>query len=292
MRIRAIFTKRLVLAVALAIVFGAPVSARASGIFGPGYGAKVTFADAGSGYTPAGIAFDGTNYWSVDAGTSLLTNQALYDGTGSLVNTYAPGLDFRSIFTDASGGVFARQMADSAIYQQTSPGVFVPTGVTLADPVAPQAQVVLSGDKTEYVSMVDGVVYRWDLAGNSLTSVPLAGFGADTQDDYPQNRAIAAVGDYWLTYDNQKLTAWDHSGNLAGSAILHAAGTSFGSNYSLSFANGMAFVYDGTDGLWRGYDIFGKPIGLPEPGSLTLLILGLASCGGAAWRKRRRPAQH
>ena len=58
-----------------------------------------------------------------------------------------------------------------------------------------------------------------------------------------------------------------------------------------AYANALRapFVFDGADGRWRGYDIFGQPTGLPEPGSLTLLIL-LASSVGLARIRRRRAA--
>jgi hypothetical protein len=242
--------------------------ANADGIFGDSYDASFTFQDAlgfGVGATMV-VAFDGTDYWSSAGGYSDAVEYAQYDSSGTLIATYNPHLDFRSIFTDATGQVYARQFDDSTIYLQTVPGTFVTSGVTLApNNLDSQSSVVLNGPETEYVALNYGTVSRWDLAGNSLGTVTLSGFGSISgENSYPQGRGIAAAQTYWLTYDgNRTLSAWDFDGNRVGTTTLNGAGTTFDSNWSLGFANGLVFIVDKAGGTWRGYDVgLGAP---PNP---------------------------
>jgi len=88
------------------------------------YVATQTFLD-GLGTTTMPITFDGANYWSVSGGSSSGNRLARYGTSGNLLATYAPGLDFRSVFTDAAGIVYARAYGSPTIYRQTAPGVLV-----------------------------------------------------------------------------------------------------------------------------------------------------------------------
>jgi hypothetical protein len=232
------------------------------------------------------LAWDGANYWSVTGGGWGGVRQASYGADGSLTANYSPGIDFRSIFTDTAGNVYARGYNSRSIYAQAEPGLFSAV-VTLQDgTLDPQASVVLNSTGTEYLAMSEGVVYRWSLSGIFLGSVGLSGFGAlSGESNYPQNRGIAVWNDYWLTYSDQILSAWDSMGNRVDSTTLMAAGLSADANFSFSVANGMFFVED--DGVWRGYE-FGSSLneaGVPEPA--TAMLMGL---GGLfiAWRLRRR----
>src|SRR5689334_24847318 len=58
--------------------------------------------------------------WNCDWSSDVCSSDLL----GNLQATYAPGLDFRSVFTDPAGNLFARTYASSIIYRQISPGVF------------------------------------------------------------------------------------------------------------------------------------------------------------------------
>jgi uncharacterized repeat protein (TIGR01451 family) len=210
--------------------------------------------------TTMGLAFDGTNYWSCSGGGTNGIRLGQYDASGGSLAGYFPGLDFRSIFTDGNCGVLARVLNDRTIYRMISPGVFTNSGVTLTGgSLDAQSSVVMNGAATEYIATSAGVVSRWSLNGSYLGSVTLQGFGSVSgENSYPQNRGIAAVGNYWLTYNgNRVLSAWDTAGNRVAQSVLFGAGTSSDSSFSFSYCNGKAFVVDNFNGSWRGYDVCG-----------------------------------
>lgn len=181
---------------------------------------------------------------------------AQYDSNGSLLATYAPNLDIRSIFTDCPGNLYARQFASPIIYQQTAPGTFVPFVTLAGGTLDAQSAVVFNTSDTEYIAMSVGTVSRWDGTGTFLGTVALSGYGKRFGESaYPNNRGIAAAGGYWLTYSNRMLSAWDTGGNRVDTTELLNAGTSFDSHFSFSYANGMVFIVDGPGGSWRGYDV-------------------------------------
>jgi hypothetical protein len=219
---------------------------------------NVTFTDAPIA-TPTGITFDGTNYWSCSGGTTSGLRLARYTASGTLLATYAPGLDFRSVFTRADGTVLARAYNSGVIYQQTSPGVFVASGITLAGGTLDmQSSVVLNGAGTEYQAMSGGVVSRWSTNGAYLGSVALSGFGSlSGENTLPQNRGLGVSGNLWLTYNgNGVLSVWDSAGNRVVQAALPGAGTSSESSWGFSFCNGKVFIVDAAGGRWRGYDLY------------------------------------
>lgn len=208
--------------------------------------------------TTTGLAFDGTNYWSCSGGSSTGVRLGRYDASGNLIASYSPGLDFRSVFTDGNCAVLARAHNDRVIYRQVSPGVFTNSGVTLTGGTLDvQSSVVFNGAGTEYIAMSGGVVSRWSVTGSYLGSVTLQGFGTVSgENSSPQNRGIGAVGDYWLTYNgNRVLSVWDTAGNRVVQSTLSGAGTSFESSYSFSYCNNKAFIVDSFSGSWRGYDV-------------------------------------
>ena len=279
---------------ALLLLAAGPATA---GVFtAPSYAADVTFADQ-LGPTTMTIAFDGTGYWSSSGGNTGGVRYARYDAAGNPVATYSPGLDFRSVFTAPGGGtVYARAFSLDTIYQQTAPGVFVPSatlsvpGLAATGPNGDQSAVVFNSAGTELLATTGGVVYRWDLAGNALPSVTLNGFGSlNNEANYPQERGVAAAGGYWLTYSEGVLSAWDPAtGNRLDTTVLTGAGTSFSSYFSLSYANGRVFVVDAPGGTWRGYNVGFAPAAVPEPASLTLLGAGAAGLLGVRLRRRGR----
>lgn len=150
---------------------------------------SISFADQ-LGSTTMTIAFDGTNYWSSSGGGPGGTRYAEYTSSGSLVATFAPGLDFRSVFTDAGGNVYAREYSNPTIFKQTSPGVFAPSGIVLSGgPLDAQSAVVFNGAGTEFIAMQAGTVSRWNTLGTYLGSVTLSGWGSiDGENNYPQYR--------------------------------------------------------------------------------------------------------
>lgn len=235
------------------------------------------------------LAFDGTNYWSSSGGSPGGTRLARYNSSGSLSGAFAPGLDFRSVFTNSAGDVFARAYNDSTIYEQNTPGSFSPSGVTLAaNSLDVQSSVVLNGPNSEFIAQSGGVVRRWDLSGNALSSTSLIGFGSIAgENNYPASRGVAAVGNYWLTYSSGILSAWNSSGIRVDQTQLLLAGTGFDSNFSLSYANGRVFIVDSAGGNWRGYDVgLSQTSPVPEPGSIAMW--GISALGMMFARRKRR----
>jgi hypothetical protein len=255
----------------LALVFAAS-ALHAGSVFPDHYNTVFSFADdpslVGARMT---IAWDGTSYWAAGGGGYGGVRESRYNADGSVAANYTPGLDFRAVFSDGEGNVYARAYNDSTIYRQTSPGVFSPI-VTLQDgTLDPQGAVVLNGAGTEYIAMSSGTVYRWNLAGVFLNAVTLEGFGSlGTESWYPQSRGIAAWGSYWLTYADEVLSAWDATGRRVDTSFLPSAGTSSDANFSFSVANGMFLVE--SEGTWRGY-----ATEVPEPAVWMLLLTGLGA---------------
>lgn len=235
------------------------------------------------------LAWDGASYWSAAGGGSGGIRQARYGPDGSLAASLAPGIDFRSVFSDAAGNVYARAYNSRTIYQQVSPGVFTPLAGLMDGTLDPQAAVVLNSAGTEYMAMSGGRVYRWSRSGVFLSSVALQGFGASGGEGlYPNNRGLAAWNGYWLTFADQVLSAWDPSGQRVDTTTLQQAGMSADAGFSFSVANGMFFVEDG--GVWRGYGTAPamQPLSqgseVPEPAAW---LLGAAGIGAIAILRRR-----
>jgi hypothetical protein len=220
---------------------------------------NVVFTDALAS-TTMGMTFDGTNYWSCSGGGSSGVRLAQYSLTGALVATYSPGLDFRSVFTQPDGTLRARAYNNNVIYQQTSPGTFGPSGVTLTGgTLDAQSAVVLNGTGTEFDALSGGVVSRWNTNGNYLGLVNLIGFGAVPGENVsPQNRGLAALDGFWLTYNGAGLLSlWDANGNRITQLTLAGAGANVDSSWGFSVANGKVFVVDVGGGVWRAFDLYG-----------------------------------
>ena len=221
------------------------------------YDAAVTFKDALGG-TTMGLTYDGTGYWSVSGGGPMGNRLASYDGDGNFVLAYQPGIDFRSIFTLGGNDptVYARGFNSGEVQVMNNPGMFMNSLALKGGAPDAQAQVVLDDTGNELISMNSGTVARWDSGtGAFIANVTLIGYGKGGENMYPQNRGIAKVHGYYLTYYNQILSAWDDMGNLAKTTTLNGAGTSFDSYFGYSWANGMFFVVDMAGATWRGYDV-------------------------------------
>src|SRR5262249_24115077 len=90
------------------------------------------------------------------------------------------------------------------------------------------------------------------------------------ENNYPQDRGIAALGNNWLTYSNGTLSVWDQTGNRIGTTTLVGAGTSFDSHFSLSEANDKVFIVTQASGTWDGYAVqLGGTISFNVTGSHT-----------------------
>jgi uncharacterized repeat protein (TIGR01451 family) len=257
------------------------------------------------GPTVMTMAFDGSSYWESAGFAGAGTRLARYDILGNLQATYAPGLDFRSVFTDPAGNLFARTYASSIIYRQILPGVFtnyVTLGSGLLDV---NSSVVFNGNGSEFIAMYSGVVSRWQSDGTFLGTANLNGFGAvPGENTAPQNRGIAAIGNYWVTYNgNGVISFWDTSGNRVWQATLQGATGSANSGYTFSYCNGKVFVMDTSSGNWLGYDVCGQapptaPLIYIQPSSQAASLGGVATfnvlAGGTPplayqWRKDSFP---
>lgn len=221
------------------------------------YNASKTFPDALGGATMT-LTWDGTNFWSSSGNNTFGARYAQYSAAGGLINTYSPGIDFRSVFT--KGGVapvYAREYASPVIRVQTAPGVFT-NDVTLSGGILDaQSDVVFNGTSTEFVAMIAGTVSRWALNGTFLGYVTLSGFGSlNSENTYPQNRGIAVTPNAcYLTYSNGVLSSWDALGSRVDTAVLTGAGMTFDAYFSLSYAAGKVWIVDAAGGTWRGYNV-------------------------------------
>ncbi len=235
-------------------------SAFGQGIFQPSYNQTTSF-DGSPGQLlqhPMGITYDGNHYWTCGGGSPGGIRLAEFDGGGSWVASYEPGIDFRAIFTVGGNGsqVYGRGYSSSDIVRMTSPGVFT-THVTLSGGIPDaQSNVVFNSTGDEYVAHSNGTISRWDLSGNSAGTVSLSGYGSMfSEGSYPNNRGVICAGGYYLTYSNGNLSAWDGSGTRVGNTVLNGAGSSFDSHFSFGWGNGMVWVCDGLNSTWRGYQI-------------------------------------
>ena len=278
---------------ALLLLSGAALqSAEAAPVFAStNYSADVVFSDAAAlQQTRMTISFDGTSYFSASGGGNGGTRVAQFSADGSLVDTYSPGLDLRSVFTNGSHEVLARPYADSTIYKQTSPGSFSALVTFTGNPLDDQSAVVMN-KSGQFVAMQGGLVSLWNASGQALSTFSLNGFGSQNDENgYPANRGIAAVGDHLFTYSAGTVSAWDYSGQRVDTAVLDGAGTSFDSYFSFSYANGRFFVLDDANGSWRGYDAgLGSDVA-PVPLPSSVLLMGGALVGLAL--RRRGPIRH
>lgn len=261
-------------------------SAQANVFSQASFSAGTTFTDGNPGTTMT-LAWNGNNYYT-SSGGGLNSPYAKYDAAGNFIASAspAPGIDFRSIFTNSANELLARGYASNTIYKQTTFGNFVSYANLLGGSLDAQSAVVLNGAGTEYLAQSGGIVSHWNLSGNYLGSFNLNGFGG-AQGAYPQGRGIATAGNDLLTYYNGTLTAWDMTGLNLGSTQLLAGGTSFDSNFSYSYANNKFWVVDSAHNTWRGYDIglSQNSSQVPEPATLAILGLGLLAMGAARKKK-------
>lgn len=150
----------------------------------------------------------------------------------------------------ASGG------STNDILEMTAPGTFT-LDVTLGGQVEAQAAVVWDDTRSRFVSNNYGVVQRWDASGTPDTDVELVGYGSlGSEAAYPQGRHLAVVGALYATYTEGTLSLWNPvTGERLTTTTLTGAGTTFGSHFSASYANGMVWIIDDTSGTWRAFDV-------------------------------------
>jgi len=219
-----------------------------------------SFAEAALAGTSTGIAWDGSNYWSVNGSGTSGDRIASHAPDGMTGMVYAPLLDFRSAFTmgDGTAPVYARSYSSSVLRVMTSPGVFE-NDVTLAtaEPnLNTQSAVVWNADTSEFVALTQGVVLRWSADGTFVGVTTLEGLGMLVPEelDYPSNATMAWAQGCYLTYADGVLSAWDVAGERVDTVTLEEETFTLDSEFSVSYANGLVFLGDGT--TWRGYAVW------------------------------------
>lgn len=264
----------------------------------PSFTSDKAIAPAGL-WTPTGVAFDGTNYWIV-SGAGINAPMAKFDAAGNQLATYTPGPDFRSVFTNASGHVFASGFNSSIVYAMTGDGIFSPLVTLTGIPVSGygglpeyQSPIILSAAGDEYLSMARGIVYRWSLDGSFIGTRTLVGFGAaDGLGNSSYDVRIANLGSNWVTYNagTRTLSLWNPSSGARMGTTLFSDAISSSYDFSVSTtADGRVWVGQG-DRLEYGYSvsqIAAELTAAPEPSSAILLASGLAGVFGAVRRKRK-----
>src|SRR5262249_3072762 len=142
----------------------------------------------------------------------------------------------------------------------------------------------LNGSGTEFIAMNSGTVSRWQTDGTFISSVNLLGFGGlPGENTFPQNRGVAAIGNYWVTYNGNGIVSfWDTAGNRLWQSTLLGAAATTDAGYSFSYCGGKEFVFDSSAGNWRGYEICGAapataPIIYVQPASQGVLLGGVAT---------------
>ncbi len=250
--------RRLVVAVSAVTLSGGLVVLAAAAAGAVAVPPVLSFADA-SGDTPMGVAFDGTHYWSVSGGSSDGVREAEYDAAGALVDTFSPGIDFRSISTDSSGRIFARGYNSPTIYQQTSPGVFATFATLSGASINYQGSLVVVNQAGDgFLSINQGVVDEWDMSGAHTGSVTLNGYGANGEGtSYIDGVRIAQVDGYFLTYNasTAEVSLWDSSGNRVRTLSLTGAPAhDISAAYSFSATDGHVFL--DYDGQWHEFPLY------------------------------------
>jgi hypothetical protein len=221
------------------------------------YTPTLTFTDALSTTTMT-MTWDGASYWSCSGGGPAGVRYAQYNAQGVKVNTFSPGIDFRSVFTKGgnTSPVYSRGYNSNIVQVQTMPGVFANSITLVGGTLDAQSSVVWNENGTELVAFTGGTLTHWNAGGALIGTITFVGFGTlNGENGSPQNRGIVKAGGYYLTYSAQVLSAWDGNGNRAKTTVLTGAGTGSDSYYGFSYGNGMVWVVDVAGGLWRGYNV-------------------------------------
>ena len=223
------------------------------------YAAAKTFTDAG-GYAPISVAWDGVNYWTSYGGSSAGDRLIKLDAAFNVVTRYQPGRDFRSVFTigGKGGQLYACSFSQTNVIEKIDNAGVMSAFVTLLAPLPPgDGDVVWNETGTELVAQNAGTVLRWMPDGTSLPSVALQGYGTGGENGYGDSTHILVASGYYLTYSDGIISAWTKAGVRVKSANLTASFGGAFPEYSFSYANGLVWLTDGSNGggTWRGYDL-------------------------------------
>lgn len=260
------------------VLGGAPIALADGTLFDVGE-LQFFFGDK-SGLTPMSADFDGTWIYTVSGGNINGDRLARYFLDGTLDQTFAPGIDFRSIFTDNSGNLFAKEWGTGNVYSMSQDGM--PTFLyTLNDPQA-QSSASFNADDTELYTRDGSTIRRYNSStGMFLGSFELMGLIGDELSTPAAWQMETSRSGRIFTYAAGIVSEWDTKGNRIGTSNIPITGDPSGFDTTFSFAVGgddNIYLYSESSNTWKVWNI-----GIPAPGTLALLAIG-----GVVGRRRRR----
>ncbi len=217
------------------------------------YDASQTFTSVISSFR-MNVAWDGANLWDCSGGNATGVRLGQYTATGASLNTYSPGIDFRSIFTrgDRTSPLYSNETGSNVVQVQGTFGSFSNL-VTLGSSLSTGSSVVYDATRAHYIAFDSGIVRRWNSGGSVLSGVTLSGYGSQSGESGTPVIRIATASGYYLTFvpSTGVLSAWNVSGTRVGTTTL--TGGSGAGGYSLSYAQGKVWVI--VSSTWRGYNV-------------------------------------
>ncbi len=249
------------LAAAVLLVALLPSGAQATGSL-LNNGVLVLNFDDASGHsalqTP--ISADNPSYgfiWTASGGTNTGVHLARYNPDGTTNAVYSPGVDFRSLYSNNAGNLFAKEFGSGAVYSISNVGVATLL-YNLNDPEA-QSSASLNGPDTELYTMSNGTVRRYNAAnGAFLGSFNLIGFGG-AELGFPDYVQMETNGSgRILTYSDGNVSEWDLAGNRIGTCVIPIS-TPDDFNTEWSFGVGsddLVYLYDASRTQWASYRVF------------------------------------
>ena len=217
-----------------------------------------TFPAAGTHITPMSAETAGGFVFTASGGSRSGFRLQRYLPNGTLSATFAPGIDFRSIFTNNSGVLFAKEWGGHGhrIYSLTVGGaktfLFSLSGAVLNS----QAPADFNADDTELITMSKGTVNRYNATtGVFIGSFTLSGMTA-AELSFPDSIQMETnLAGRIFTYSNGTVSEWNSSGARIGTSALP-----FGSNFFTDWSFGVSsdnlvFVFNIGSSRWESYDV-------------------------------------
>ncbi|MDM7914476.1 MAG: hypothetical protein ACE15D_00990 [Candidatus Eisenbacteria bacterium] len=255
--------KKLVVAL-FVLAFAATGSALASGTLSDTGVLVYTYPDNSQGWTTMTAEMDGTYVWLAPGGNpGCPLSQYSVDGT--LLNTYYPQIDFRSLYASNGGQLYAKEFCGN-VYSISQSGVATLL-YGISDPDC-QSAASLNGDDTELYVFAAPTLYRFDAAnGSPIGNVPLIGMGGG-ETDYPDNVQMETTADgRILTCSNGVVSEWDLAGNRIGQCNVPIGSPGdFNTDFSFGVGlDGLVYLYNANTAQWESYDVgAGGPVAVEE----------------------------
>lgn len=206
-------------------------------------------------YHNVSITWDGNHYFTLNGGNEDWSRVNEYDAEGGFVESYAPGIDGRTLFY--SNGTLLAKAFDTDLYtidldledyDSEEGGLFEED----------QTSVGFTPDGRRAFELVDGTVHVYDVAeGEEIASFELDRY----YDEKQYGKAIAACGKYLYVWGAEDgVIVYDQKGRFVTDFELPRKG--FWA--SLSYCNGLLWIAEDADagdelgtGTWHGYRLKG-----------------------------------